>query len=56
LVIGLYDQQGILRFAGRDRADCQAYAELFALEEGSFSLESLQLGEREPVGAGAGRL
>jgi len=43
-VIGLYDQQGILRFVGRDPADCQAYAELFALEEGSFSLESLQAG------------
>jgi hypothetical protein len=40
-VIGLYDQQGMLRFAGLDRAECLAYAELFALDEGSFSLESL---------------
>lgn len=41
-MIGLYDQTGMLRFAGRDQADCLAYAELFALAEGSFSLESLQ--------------
>ncbi|MCP9830450.1 hypothetical protein KBZ14_05670 [Synechococcus sp. HJ21-Hayes] len=40
-MIGLYDQQGMLRFAGLDRAECLAYAELFALDEGSFSLESL---------------
>jgi hypothetical protein len=40
-VIGLYDQQGMLRFAGLDRAECLAYAELFALDEGSFCLESL---------------
>jgi hypothetical protein len=41
-LIGLYDQTGMLRFAGRDQADCLAYAELFALAEDSFSLESLQ--------------
>ena len=41
-MLGLYDQQGLLRFSGRDLADCLAYAELFALAEGSFSLESLQ--------------
>ena len=40
-VLGLYDQQGLLRFSGRDQADCLAYAELFALAEGSFSLVSL---------------
>jgi hypothetical protein len=40
-VIGLYDQQGLLRFSGRDLADCMAYAELFGLPEDSFSLESL---------------
>jgi hypothetical protein len=40
-VLGLYDQQGLLRFSGRDLADCLAYAELFGLVEGSFSLESL---------------
>lgn len=40
-MLGLYDQQGLLRFSGRDLADCLAYAELFALAEGSFSLESL---------------
>ena len=40
-MIGLYDQQGMLRFAGLDRAECLDYAELFALDEGSFSLEAL---------------
>jgi hypothetical protein len=40
-VLGLYDQQGLLRFSGRDQADCLAYAELFALADGSFSLEPL---------------
>ncbi|MFM2174741.1 MAG: hypothetical protein RLZZ54_2668 [Cyanobacteriota bacterium] len=40
-MLGLYDQQGLLRFSGRDLADCLAYAELFALAEGSFSLEPL---------------
>ena len=40
-MLGLYDQQGLLRFSGRDLEDCLAYAELFALAEGSFSLESL---------------
>jgi hypothetical protein len=40
-VLGLYDQQGLLRFSGRDQADCLAYAELFGLPQDSFSLESL---------------
>ena len=40
-MLGLYDQQGLLRFSGRDLADCMAYAELFGLPEDSFSLESL---------------
>ena len=40
-MLGLYDQQGLLRFSGRDLADCLAYAELFAPAEGSFSLEPL---------------
>lgn len=38
---GLYDGQGVLRFSGRDQADCLAYAELFNLAPGSFSLEPL---------------
>ncbi len=55
---GLYDHQGVLRFAGRDTADCLAYAELFALEPGSFSITSLETlaapqGEKEPVADGA---
>lgn len=40
-MLGLYDSQGVLRFAGRDRDDCLAYAELFALPEDSYSLESV---------------
>jgi hypothetical protein len=40
-VLGLYDQRGMLRYAGQARAECLAYAELFALPEGSFSLEPL---------------
>lgn len=40
-MLGLYDSDGVLRFAGRDRDDCLAYAELFALEEQSYSLESV---------------
>ena len=50
-MLGLYDQQGLLRFSGRDLADCLAYAELFALPEGSFSLESLvhERGSEGPV-------
>jgi len=41
----------MLRFAGQDPAECLAYAELFELAEGSFSLESLL--QPEPAG-GAG--
>ena len=50
-MLGLYDQQGLLRFSGRDLADCLAYAELFALADGSFSLESLvhERGPERPV-------
>jgi len=40
-VTGLYDSQGVLRFSGRDHADCLAYAELFALAPESFCLEPL---------------
>ncbi|MCP9792087.1 hypothetical protein [Vulcanococcus limneticus] len=43
-MIGLYDQDGVLRIAGHDRDDCLAYAEFFGLEAGSFSLQVL-LGE-----------
>jgi len=38
---GLYDHQGMLRFSGRDRADCLAYAELFGIQEGTYSIQSL---------------
>lgn len=39
--LGLYDGQGVLRFAGRDQADCLAYADLFGLEAGEFCLQPL---------------
>ncbi len=40
-MFGLYDQRGMLRYAGEGRAECLAYAELFALSEGTFCLEPL---------------
>ena len=48
-MLGLYDQQGLLRFSGRDLADCLAYADLFALVAGSFTLVSLEPGPCAPV-------
>lgn len=44
-MLGLYDQLGMLRFAGHEPAECLAYAELFELAEGSFSLEPLAQAE-----------
>lgn len=38
---GLYDDQGVLRCAGRDAADCLAYADLFGLSVDRFSLVAL---------------
>ncbi|MCP9942404.1 hypothetical protein KBY70_08390 [Cyanobium sp. ATX 6E8] len=38
---GLYDNQGMLRFTGRDQADCLAYAELFGLGTDGYSLAAL---------------
>ncbi|MCP9772553.1 hypothetical protein KBY66_07920 [Synechococcus sp. Tobar12-5m-g] len=40
-MIGLYDHQGVLRFTGRDTADCLDYAELFELRPDGYSLERL---------------
>ncbi|KMM17445.1 hypothetical protein SYNGFB01_04070 [Synechococcus sp. GFB01] len=45
---GLYDGEGVLRFYGRDRDDCLAYAELFGLDPSRYSLFSL-FGEPEWV-------
>jgi len=39
--VGLYDQAGVFRFAGEAEADCLAYAALFELPLGSFSLAPL---------------
>lgn len=39
--MGLYDEDGVLRFAGRDREDCLSYAELFELTPETYSLASL---------------
>jgi hypothetical protein len=38
---GLYDHQGVLRFAGRDQADCLAYLELFGLDPRCCSITLL---------------
>jgi hypothetical protein len=50
---GLYDHQGILRFAGTSASDCLAYAELFALPADSFTLMSLEkvVGLERPPGS-----
>jgi hypothetical protein len=40
-LVGLYDSHGVLRYAGRDQADCLAYAEFFGLEPAAFCLEPL---------------
>lgn len=39
---GLYDDQGVLRCAGRDAGDCFAYAELFGLDADRYSLAPLE--------------
>ena len=44
-MIGLYDHQGVLRFAGRDTGDCLDYAELFELTPDAYSLEQLTGGD-----------
>ncbi|MEB3166006.1 MAG: hypothetical protein VKO65_04975 [Cyanobacteriota bacterium] len=51
-MIGLYDHQGILRFAGPSSSDCLAYAELFGLAADSFTLESVEkIGVQESTAA-----
>lgn len=39
---GLYDDQGVLRFAGRDADDCLDYAKLFGLAADRYSLAALE--------------
>lgn len=48
-MLGLYDSHGVLRYAGRDQADCLAYAELFGLEDAAYSLESLVVRVTDPT-------
>lgn len=61
-MVGLYDQRGMLRYAGPGPAECLAYAELFALPVGSFCLEPLfsagfpQQGPAESASGPVGRL
>jgi len=43
LMTGLYDDQGVLRCAGRDAGDCLAYAELFGLTTDRYSLAALEV-------------
>lgn len=40
-MIGLYDHQGVLRFAGRDTDDCLDYADLFGLGPDGYTLQPL---------------
>jgi hypothetical protein len=51
-VIGLYDQQGVLRFAGRDVAECLDYAELFGLRPDIYTLQPLVADEASPATIG----
>jgi|TARA_B100002052_G_scaffold207726_1_gene189808 hypothetical protein len=41
MTTGLYDNLGVLRFSGSDRASCLAYAELFGLRDDDFTLVTL---------------
>ena len=43
MTTGLYDNQGVLRYAGSDASACLAYAELFGLEENDFTLVTLRM-------------
>ena len=38
---GLYDTDGILRYVGSDKDACLAYAELFELQDSTYSLMAL---------------
>ena len=46
-MFGLYDRDGILRFTGRDREACIAYAELFDLQ--SIECHLLDIPEAKPL-------
>ena len=41
MTTGLYDKQGVLRYAGSEASECLAYAELFELKENDFTLVTL---------------
>tara|TARA_B100000131_G_C18038715_1_gene581528 strand:+ start:1025 stop:1216 length:192 start_codon:yes stop_codon:yes gene_type:complete len=40
-MFGLYDKEGILRYVNSDKDACLAYAELFDLSSGNYSLMNL---------------
>ena len=52
MTTGLYDNQGVLRYAGSNPSACLAYAELFGLEENDFTLVTL-VDEIDSSGNGA---
>ncbi|MEB3351797.1 MAG: hypothetical protein VKM01_05670 [Cyanobacteriota bacterium] len=52
-MFGLYDHQGVLRYAGRDLAECLDYANLFALAPDSYSVADL-IGDADLDGASIG--
>lgn len=53
-VIGLYESQGVLRFAGRNQDDCLAYAELFDLDPSHYGLSPLVPVWPEELSSGPG--
>ncbi len=54
-MVGLYDPDGILRFTGRDREACLAYAKLFELDSARCSLMALPEAKLEIVKRFKGR-
>ncbi|MFN5193397.1 MAG: hypothetical protein ACK5E6_03090 [Cyanobacteriota bacterium] len=40
-MFGLYDNQGVLRFTGRDLAECLDYVTLFGMAPGAYSVSDL---------------
>ncbi|MCT0205945.1 hypothetical protein KQ302_12685 [Synechococcus sp. CS-602] len=51
-MIGLYDDQGMLRFSGRDTLACLDYAELFGLTPDGYCLQALSADEHSESQSG----